>query len=98
VPPALAAARADWADVRFARSDASVALAWVASILAITRPLRTRSPTATVSAVSVPLVANVGDAEVAAETLPEADTLDSTVPRVTVTVRATPLADDDEVP
>jgi hypothetical protein len=46
----------------------------------------------------VPLAPNVGDAVSPAEMLPEADTLDCTVPRVTVTVRATPLADADDDP
>ena len=34
----------------------------------------------------------------AGETLPEADTLDCTVLRETVTVRATPLAEEEDVP
>jgi hypothetical protein len=51
-----------------------------------------------VSAVSVPLVPNPGDDVCIAETLPEAETLDCTVPREAVTVRAMPLADDDGVP
>ena len=45
----------------------------------------------------MPLVPNVGEPVSPAEMLPEADTLDSTVPRVTVTVRATPLEADDDV-
>ena len=75
-----------------------MALACVASSLAMTWPLLTCEPTLTVSAVSVPLVPNAGDDVCVAETLPEAETLDCTVPREAVTVRAMPLADDDGVP
>jgi hypothetical protein len=42
------------------------------------------------TAVSVPLVPKPTEAEVAAETLPDALTLDCTVPRATVVVRCAP--------
>ena len=63
-----------------------------------TWPAVTFDPTETVSDVSVPLVPNVGDAVSPAEMLPDAETLDSTVPRATVTVRATPLAEAEDEP
>ena len=57
----------------------------------------TVSPTVTLTDVSVPLVAKFSSAVDTADVLPDADTEDCTVPRVTVTVRATPvLADDDD--
>jgi hypothetical protein len=52
-------------------------------------------PAVTSTAVSVPPVCEVDESDVAALTLPEADTLDCTVPRSTVTVRAVAEADDD---
>jgi hypothetical protein len=44
--------------------------------------------------VSVPPVWKLTESDVAALTLPDADTLDCTVPRSTVTVRAVADADD----
>ena len=61
-----------------------------------TWPFLTCEPTFTVSELRVPLVAKLGDSVSAGEMLPDAETLDSTVPRVTVTVRATPLAAADD--
>jgi hypothetical protein len=43
----------------------------------------------------VPLVPKFADADVATETLPDALTLDCTVPTVTVAVRCEPVEDDD---
>jgi len=48
--------------------------------------------------VSVPLVSKFSLAVDTADVLPEADTDACTVPRVTVTVRATPVLADDEEP
>ena len=96
-PPARAVASADSADCRLALSEASVAFACAASIRAMTCPRLTREPTLTVRAVSVPLVPNVGDEDCDGDTLPDAETLDCTSPRETVTVRAMPLAADDDV-
>ena len=49
----------------------------------------------TSTAVIVPLVPKSTESDVAALTLPEADTLDDTVPRETVTSRAVPVEADD---
>jgi hypothetical protein len=48
-------------------------------------------PTATWTAVKVPLVAKFADAVRATPTLPDALTLDCTVPRATVAVRCAPV-------
>ena len=73
-------------------------MAWAGSMVARTSPAVTVSPTDTLTAVSVPLVAKFSSAVDTADVLPDADTEDCTVPRVTVTVRATPVLADDEDP
>ena len=98
VPPASAFESVVSSLAKLACAEASVAFASVALMRPSTWPFVTLEPTATVSDVSVPLVPNEGDAVWPAEMLPEADTLDCTVPRVTVTVRATPLAEADVDP
>jgi len=65
------------------------------SIFASTCPTFTWSPTATSTAVNVPLVAKFADADLATPTLPDALTLDCTVPRTTVAVRWDPAADEE---
>ena len=97
VPPAFAVASAARSFCSVAFADASVSAASVGLILASTWFFATGLPTVACSAVSVPLVANVGEADSADEMLPEADTLDCTSPSDTVTVRATPLDADDDV-
>jgi hypothetical protein len=67
-------------------------------MVARTSPAVTVSPTDTLTAVSVPLVAKFSSAVDTADVFPDADTEDCTVPRVTVTVRATPVLADDEDP
>ena len=58
-------------------------------------PAVTFCPSVTSTAVKVPLVWKLTESEVAALTLPEAETLDCTVPRCTVTVLAVEgLAED----
>jgi hypothetical protein len=98
VPPARAVASACSSFASVALADARVDFASVALMRPSTWPLVTFEPTETVRAVSVPVVANVGDSVSAVEMFPEADTLDCTVPRATVTVRATPLAAAEEEP
>lgn len=62
---------------------------------ASTCPAFTLSPTFTSTLVSLPLVVKPTAAELATPTLPEALTLDWTIPRATVAVRwALPLADE----
>ncbi len=68
----------------------------VGSRVPSTCPAVTFCPAVTSTAASVPLTAKLTEAEVAALTLPDADTLDCTVPRVTVTVLAVELAADDD--
>ena len=82
---------------RLACEASSVASAEVGSSFAITWPARTLSPTATSTDASVPLVVKFAEAETATLTLPEALTLDWTVPRATVAVRWVALFDE-EVP
>ena len=98
VPPASAVASVCSSFASVALAVASVDFASLALMRPSTWPFFTWEPTETVSDVSVPLVANVGDADSAVEMFPEADTLDSTVPRDTVTVRATPLAEAEDEP
>ena len=98
VPPASALARFRRAIARDARAEARFVAASVASIVAMTWPFTTRSPTATRTEVSVPLVVNPTDAVSAEEMFPEPATLDSTVPRVTVAVRCAPDAEELPVP
>jgi hypothetical protein len=98
VPPASAVVSVLWSFASVAFALASVAFAVVALIRPITWPFFTFEPTETASEVSVPLVAKVGDSVSAVEMLPDAETLDATVPRATVTVRATPLEAADDVP
>jgi hypothetical protein len=88
---ALAVARVAVAEARFAR-------ACVASTVASTCPARTLSPTATRTEVSVPLAVKLADALEADVTLPDADTLDWMVPRVTVAVRELAPAAELDVP
>ena len=76
--------------------DSSEAWAVVGSSLASTCPARTWSPTAILTALSVPLVPKSADAEVATLTFPDALTLDWTVPYATVAVRC--AAELDAVP
>ena len=97
VPPAFAVASAARSFCSVAFADASVCAASVGLIRASTWFFATCFPTVACSDVSVPLVANVGEADSADEMLPEADTLDCTSPSDTVTVRATPLDADDDV-
>ena len=73
----------------------SVVSAVVGSIVPSTWPVFTRSPTATFTEVTVPLVPKSTEAEFAAETFPEALTLDCTVPRATVAVRCVPVLADE---
>lgn len=61
-------------------------------------PAFTLSPTATLSEARVPLVLKFSLAEVAADTFPDAETLDCTVPVCTVTVRASVVDAEDEEP
>jgi hypothetical protein len=56
------------------------------------------SPTDTLTAVSVPLEEKFSLAVDTEEVLPDAETEDCTVPRVTVTVRATTVLPEDEDP
>jgi hypothetical protein len=98
VPPARAVASVCSSFASVALADARVDFASVALMRPSTWPFFTFEPTETVSDVSVPLVANVGDSVSAVEMFPEADTLDCTVPRATVTVRATPLAAAEDEP
>jgi hypothetical protein len=67
-------------------------------MVARTSPAVTVSPTATLTAVSVPLDSKFSFAVDTADVFPEAETLDCTVPLVTVTVRATPVLAEDEDP
>jgi hypothetical protein len=90
VSPLSALASALRAVARLALADASVLRALVGSIVAIAWPARTCSPGTTSTAVIVPLVAKFADADCATATLPEALTLESTVPRLTVAVRRDP--------
>jgi len=80
---------------RFASACCRVLSAEVGSIFARTCPALTLSPTATFSAVNVPLVVKPADAEVATLTLPLALTLDCTVPSATVAVRCDPAELDE---
>ena len=98
VPPASAVASVVSSVASVAFAVARVAFAVVALIRPITWPFVTSEPSETPSAVSVPLVAKVGDSVSAVEMLPDAETLDWTVPRATETVRATPLAEADDEP
>ena len=72
---------------RFACAVWSTFWALVGSSFATTCPTFTFCPTATSTAVSVPLVPNPTEAELATPTLPDALTLDWTIPRLTVAVR-----------
>jgi hypothetical protein len=98
VPPASAVVSVVWSFASVALALASVAFAVVALIRPITWPFFTLEPSETASEVSVPLVAKVGDSVSAVEMLPDAETLDETVPRATETVRATLLEAADDVP
>ena len=98
LPAADEAGLKRWFRFRDFEHFVEVYLAVVALIRPITWPFFTFEPTLTGSEVSVPLVAKVGDSVSAVEMLPEADTLEETVPRVTATVRATPLEAADDVP
>jgi hypothetical protein len=76
VGPLLALARVLSAWARFACADSSAFCALVGSIFPSTCPTLTWEPTATSTAVSVPLVAKFADAEFTTPTFPEALTLD----------------------
>ena len=78
---------ATFAAARFSSAD-------VGSIVARISPALTVSPTAVSTASRVPLVAKLTVVEFTAERFPEAVTLLSTVPRVTVVVLVTVVADD----
>jgi hypothetical protein len=88
-PCAVASALSAWA--RFACAAASEVSAVVGSIVARICPDVTWSPTLTFTAVTVPLVPKSAEAEFVADTLPDAVTLDCTVPVVTVAVRWVPV-------
>jgi hypothetical protein len=97
VPPAFAVASEARSFCSVAFAVESVDWASVALIRPSTCPVFTCRPTVAFSEVSAPLVENVGDDVSAGEMLPDAETLDATVPDDTVTVRATPLEADDAV-
>jgi hypothetical protein len=86
VSPAFALVSALRAVARFASAAISVLRALVGSIFASACPTLTCCPAATYTAVIVPLVAKLADADFATETFPEALTLDCTIPRFTVAV------------
>ena len=64
------------APARLASADCSVVCALLGSIFASTWPALTCAPTWTSTAVRVPLVPKLAEAELATPTLPEALTLD----------------------
>jgi len=93
VRPLLAVESALSACARFACAESKVFCALVGSTVASIWPALTWSPAATSTAVSVPLVPKLTDAELATPTLPDALTLDCTMPRVTVAVRCEALVE-----
>jgi len=89
LPPASASARFCWAAVSAALAEVRFCWACVALIVASCSPLVTLSPTATLTAVSMPLVEKLSDVVEAELTLAEAVSVDWIVPRATVAVRVT---------
>jgi hypothetical protein len=90
-PPWRASCKAASALWRLATAVARFARAVVGSSVASTCPALTWSPTATLTAVTVPPVVKFSLASVAGLMLPEAVTLSWTMPRCTVTVLAMPV-------
>ena len=96
VPPCSAELRVYRAALSAAWAEVNDAWASVGSRVPRTCPAVTFWPAVTSTAVRVPLVPKLTESDAAALTLPDADTLDCTVPRWTVTVLAVADADDDE--
>jgi len=90
-PPWRASCKAASALWRLATAITRFDRAVVGSSVASTCPARTWSPTATSTAVTVPLAVKFSLASVAGLMLPEAVTLSWTMPRCTVTVRTMPV-------
>lgn len=92
--PASTLVRFAWAAVSEASSCWSVTFASVVSTLAGTWPLVTLSPGLTSTSVSVPPVVKFSPASLGEVSVPEPDTVATTVPLVTVATRGVPLPVD----